>query len=114
MSDRRQRRISGQPSLSALAAFHRVARVVADVTGVPFRDIVANAGPGTMRRPAVRFARCTAIYLTVVHCNVQRQRLARSLGRVRRRIQDACALIEERRDSPDVDALIARMEAMLG
>ena len=113
MQSRRHRRSSGAVTLSAKAAFLRVAAVVAAVTGVPYRDIVEKAGPGTMRRPNVRFARTAAIYLTVTVKNVRQMRLARALQRHRHRIVFACHAIEEARDQPSLDELLSRMEEML-
>lgn len=100
-------------TVSALAAFHRVAIVVAGATGVPFCDIVGNAGPGTMRRPKVRFARAAALYLTVTCGNVRQMRLARALGRDRAKVVRHVQTIEDGRDAPALDALMARLEAML-
>jgi len=113
-NDRRQKRRGLVPTISALAAFHRCAHVVADVTGVPFRDIAGNAGPGTMRRPPVRFARAAALYLTVTSGDVRQGRLARALGRPRCKLVLHVQRIENDRDIPAIDALLARMEAMLG
>jgi hypothetical protein len=113
MISRRQKRQSGVVSLSAAAAFYRTARVVAQVTGVPFNDIVMNAGPGTMRRPPVRFARAAALYLTVTAQNVRQMRLARALKRDRRFLVKYVQRIEDDRDIPAIDELLTRMEAML-
>lgn len=109
-SRRRQLRWS---TAGARGAFLRVAAVVAAATGVAFNDIVLSTGPGTMRRARVRFARQAALYLTVTFLDVRAGTLARALGRPRWRISSACHAAEDARDRADVDALYARLEAML-
>lgn len=111
--NRHQRKLSKQASLSALGAFLRAGKVAAAVTGVPLADVVGNAGPGTMRRAPVRFARSAAIYLAVTALDVRQMRLARAIGRPRIRIVKACHHIEDARDRPEIDALLDRMERMI-
>lgn len=97
----------------ARGAYLRVAQLVAAVTDVPFGTIVARAGPGTMRRRDVRFARQATLYLTVTNCNVTMGALARALGRPRNRIRHAVQAAEDAREAAAVDAIYARLEEML-
>ncbi len=111
---RRRARISGNADLaSALAAFYRVAQLMADATGVSFSDIVSRATPGTMRRRKTRIARDCALYLTVTAIGIPASRLARALGRPRQRVCAACSRMEDARDRQSVEALLSRLEAVL-
>lgn len=113
MRGRRKRLETRRDTAGARAAWLRAARVVSEVTGVPFGLVVAPAGPGQMRRRTLRFARQAAIYLAVTGCNVRQADLARALGRPRVRILWACRAAESARDLAEIDLLFARMEAML-
>lgn len=97
----------------ARAAYLRVARIVAEQTGIGFADIIQPARAGTCRRRPLRFARQAAIYLTVTQCDVRQGTLARALRRPRVRIVMHCRSAEDARDDLAIDGLFARIEALI-
>lgn len=113
----KQSRPDRRPStLHAHAAYLRAAGVVAAVTGVSVRQLTERRPRG---RPRLRrgspdsFAVHAAIYLTIVHFNVQAAALARALGCHRWNISRFVQLVELERDRAGPDILLERMEAML-
>lgn len=100
----------------ARADFLRVAAIVSAATGVSMADIIEQqlrGRPNRSRKHPKTFARLATAYLTVTYCNVRQGTLARMLGRHRRRILDDVRRVEDARDTPQVDAFLERLEAML-
>lgn len=60
----------------------------------------------------VAFARQAAMYLAHVSFSLSYTEVGRAFGRDRTTAAHACRLIEERRDDPAVDALLAALEAV--
>lgn len=60
----------------------------------------------------VAFARQAAMYLAHVAFSLSYTEVGRAFGRDRTTAAHACRLIEERRDDPAVDALLAALEAV--
>lgn len=60
----------------------------------------------------VAFARQAAMYLAHVAFGLTYTEVGRAFGRDRTTAAHACRLIEERRDDPAVDALLAALEAV--
>jgi hypothetical protein len=58
-------------------------------------------------------ARQLAMYLTHVSYAMSLARVARVFGRDRSTVSHACHLIEDRRDDPDFDHMVARLEEAL-
>jgi chromosomal replication initiation ATPase DnaA len=81
-------------------------------------ELVAEAcheSPAAMlqrsRQGDVAFARQLAMYLTHVMLGLNLTEAGRLFGRDRTTVAHACGLIEDRRDDPDFEALVAGLEA---
>ena len=110
----RQQKIIDYSTARARRSFLRSAEIVADCTGVPFRELVkVNRIGRHSRRDGLVFARRAVIYLAVVAGDVRMASLARAIERPRRAVLKACRMAEEERDDFTIDALFDRMEAML-
>ena len=64
-------------------------------------------------RAAVAFARQTAMYLAHVHFGLTLSQVGRNFGRDRTTVAHACARIEDSRDDPKVETVLACLEAAL-
>lgn len=89
------------------ATFLRAAAVVANDVGLGVDEIISPRG-----WPAKR-ARQTAIYLTVVACNVARMQVARVAGVRLWTVQSALARLEDARDDPGVDRRLTQLEEVM-
>jgi len=67
----------------------------------------------TRSKAHIAFARQTAMYLAHVVGELSLTEVARGFARDRTTVSHACHLIEDRRDDPDFDARLERMEATL-
>lgn len=89
------------------------ARLAADVAGfglgVP-PDVILNGSRGSAE---VSFARHVAMYLCHVGFELSLTRVATAFGRDRSTVAHSCHLVEDRRDEPRFDALVASLESML-
>jgi len=75
-------------------------------------------GPAEIRaeqrgRAAAAFARQTAMYLAHVHFGLTLSQVGRNFGRDRTTVAHACARIEDCRDDPKVESVLACLEAAL-
>ncbi len=116
MWSRRARRERNCDMTRARARYMRAVTVVASVTGLAEDDITGRQHGSRPRRPRsspIGFARLVTIYLAVVALDARRSALARTLGRPRKAVSDACRVIEDARDRPAIDDLLTRLEAML-
>lgn len=83
--------------------------LVADAFAVP-----AEALAAATRGPAdVAFARQTAMYLAHVGLGATFSEVGRAFGRDRTTAAHACRTVEERRDDPRVETLVAGLERAL-
>jgi chromosomal replication initiation ATPase DnaA len=64
-------------------------------------------------RAAAAFARQTAMYLAHVHFGLTLSQVGRNFGRDRTTVAHACACIEDRREDPKVESVLACLEAAL-
>jgi chromosomal replication initiation ATPase DnaA len=64
-------------------------------------------------RAAAAFARQTAMYLAHVHFGLTLSQVGRNFGRDRTTVAHACARIEDSRDDPKVESVLACLEAAL-
>lgn len=64
----------------------------------------------TRRAPDAAFARQTAMYLAHVNLGLGFREVGVAFRRDRTTVMRACALVEERRDDPVVDALLGSLE----
>ena len=64
------------------------------------------------RAPAA-FARQTAMYLAHVHCGLNLSQVGRLFGRDRTTVAHACACVEDSRDDPKFERILACLETAL-
>lgn len=83
--------------------------VVAHVYGVPLEALLA----GTRRDRQAAEARQVAMYLAHVVCRMNKSSVARAFGRDRTTAHHACRRIEDLREDPDQDRLLAWLEVLL-
>lgn len=84
--------------------YRQAVRVVAREMGLRIRDIEAPRGR------AARRARQMAVYVASVAGDVPIRRLAPVVGVALSAAQRGVARAEDRRDAPDIDCLISRIE----
>lgn len=92
----------------------RLCDVVAVATAAAFAVPVGELVSATRRTPFVAFARQSAMYLAHVTFGLNYSEVARAFGRDRTTAAYACQLIEDRRDDPAVDAVLAPLEDACG
>ena len=98
-STRTAQRLCDLVSLATAAAF-----------AVPVGELIAE----TRRTPKAAFARQIAMYLAHVTFGLSYSDVGRAFRRDRTTAAYACRLIEERRDDPVVDAVLAMLEGACG
>lgn len=67
----------------------------------------------TRGRAAASFARQTAMYLAHVHFGMSLSEVGRTFGRDRTTVAHACARIEDLRDDPKIECILAYLESTL-
>ncbi len=92
---------------AAVAGF--IEAVVAAAFRMP-RDALRGANRG---RAEIAFARQVAMYLAHTHFGMPLARVGTAFGRDRTTAAHACHTVEERRDDPMVEDMLARLEAAL-
>jgi len=98
---------AGRPSRrQALRLCETAAAASASAFAVPVGELYA----ATRRSPYVALARQSAMYLSHTAFGVTLNEVATAFGRDRTTAAHACRLIEERRDDPAVDVLLASLE----
>jgi chromosomal replication initiation ATPase DnaA len=83
--------------------------LVAAASGIGLRELRASR----RGRAAAAFARQTAMYLAHVHLGLTLSQVGRSFGRDRTTVAHACACVEDRRDDPKFERVLACLEAAL-
>jgi len=112
----RRRQAAFQPP-SDLAAYLRVAALVATLTGLP-ADSFTFCGRRLCSRPkgaarSRQMAHLMTIYLTVTALNIRAARVARAAGMQRCNVSRLVRRAEDLRDDPAFDALLERLETRL-
>ncbi|MGE0752586.1 MAG: helix-turn-helix domain-containing protein [Variibacter sp.] len=82
---------------------------VAKAFGAPIDELRAP----TRRRAAVAQARQCVMYLAHTVLGASYSAIGEACGRHRRTVAKGCRSVEERRDDPAFDALLARLEAFV-
>ena len=106
-------RDQARPSVNAKTA-ERVCDLISLVTAAAFAVPVGELTSRTRGAPSTAFARQTAMYLAHVTLGLTYSQVGRAFGRDRTTAAYACQLIEERRDDPNVDAIINVLEHACG
>ena len=105
----RYRRRAAMDETEGESACRFIESLVASVLGVALGDIRSD-GRG---RAAVVSARHAAMYLAHVGLGICLSRVAEHFGRDRTTVAYACARMEDRRDNPRIDCVLACLEAAL-
>ena len=98
-----------RPALSGRTAL-RLCDAAALATAAAFAVPVGELRATTRRSSYVAFARQSAMYLSHVAFGVNLSTVGRAFGRDRTTAAHACRLIEDRRDDPAVEAVLASLE----
>ena len=99
---------AGQPSARTA---RRLCDAAAVATAAAFAVPVGELQAATRRSSYVALARQSAMYLSHVAFGVNLSAVGRAFGRDRTTAAHACRLIEERRDDPAIDAVLASLES---
>jgi chromosomal replication initiation ATPase DnaA len=90
--------------------FGSIETAVANAFAVPLAELRAP----TRRTASAAFARQTAIYLAHTLMGLSYSAVARAVGRDRTTVAHACRVLEQRRDDPAIDAIVVRLEHVVG
>lgn len=101
------------PRLSAGTA-RRLCDVAALATAAAFAVPVGELRAETRRSSYIAFARQSAMYLAHVSFGVSLSEVGRAFGRDRTTAAHACSLVEDRRDDPAIDTVLAALENACG
>jgi hypothetical protein len=82
------------------------------VAGALGASLAELRGEKRGRAPAA-FARQTAMYLAHVHCGMSLSLVGRLFGRDRTTVAHACACVEDSRDDPKFERILACLESTL-
>lgn len=102
-----------RPSASAKTA-QRLCDLASLATAAAFAVPIGELIAETRRAPATAFARQSAMYLAHVAFGLSFTEVGRAFGRDRTTAAYACRLIEEQRDDPALDAVLASLEGVCG
>lgn len=97
----------GDPGSTSLC--RSIQAVVSTSLGIGMPELRAHQ----RGRAAAAFARQTAMYLAHVHFGLTLSQVGRNFGRDRTTVAHACARIEDSRDDPKVESVLACLEAAL-
>ena len=92
---------------------HHLRRVLEEAVAPAFAVGRARLWAGTRGSPREALARQVAMYLAHVGFGLTLAEVARLFGRVRKTVQHACALVEDRRDCPTFDRSLELLERAL-
>ncbi len=73
----------------------------------------AELGAATRRSPRAAFARQVAMYLTHVVCGMSMTEVGALFSRDRTTVAHACEVVEDRRDDPELDSRVERLECAI-
>lgn len=104
---------SGERAPSGRTA-QRLCDLAAIATAAAFALPVAELRAATRRTPYVAFARQSAMYLAHVSFGLRYGDVGAAFGRDRTTAARACRLVEDRRDDPAIDGLLASLECACG
>lgn len=88
---------------------HFIEALVAGALGIGLAELRAEK----RGRAAAAFARQTAMYLAHVHFGLSLSDVGRNFGRDRTTVAHACARVEDSRDDPKIESVLACLEASL-
>ncbi len=88
-------------------------RFVEALVGVALGVALADMRRSSRGRAPAAFARQTAMYLAHVHLGLSLERVGEHFGRDRTTVAHACARVEDSRDDPNRDRIVACLELAL-
>lgn len=100
---------SGTGAEGSTSLCRSIEAIVSTALGIGLAELRANQ----RGRAAAAFARQTAMYLAHVHFGLTLSQVGRNFGRDRTTVAYACARIEDSRDDPRVESVLACLEAAL-
>lgn len=93
--------------------FGQLRKVIDPAVALVFEVEPHDLGAATRRSPRVAFARQVAMYLTHVVCGLSMTEVGVLFSRDRTTVAHACEVVEDRRDNPDLDRRLERLECAI-
>ena len=88
-------------------------QVIDPAVALVFEVDPAELGATTRRSPRAAFARQVAMYLTHVVCGLSMTEVGALFSRDRTTVAQACEVVEDRRDDPELDSRVERLECAI-
>ncbi len=88
-------------------------QVIDPAVALVFEVDPAELGAATRRSPRAAFARQVAMYLTHVVCGMSMTEVGALFSRDRTTVAHACEVVEDRRDDPELDSRVERLECAI-
>lgn len=85
-------------------------QVIDPAVALVFEVDPTELGAATRRSPRAAFARQVAMYLTHVVCGLSMTEVGALFSRDRTTVAHACEVVEDRRDDPELDSRVERLE----
>jgi len=94
-------------------AYDSVCRCIETLVSATLGTTLAELRATSRGRASAAFARQTAMYLAHVHFGLSLSQVGRNFGRDRTTVAHACACVEDSRDDPKFERVLACLEAAL-
>ena len=88
-------------------------QVIDPAVALVFEVDPMELGATTRRSPRAAFARQVAMYLTHVVCGLSMTEVGELFSRDRTTVAHACEVVEDRRDDPELDGRVERLECAI-
>lgn len=85
-------------------------QVIDPAVALVFEVDLTELGAATRRSPRAAFARQVAMYLTHVVCGLSMTEVGALFSRDRTTVAHVCEVVEDRRDDPELDSRVERLE----
>ena len=95
------------------SARSRLRLVIDPVVALVFEVDPSELGAATRRSTRAAFARQVAMYLTHVVCGLSMTEVGALFARDRTTVAHACEVVEDRRDDPELDSRVERLECAI-
>ncbi len=96
-----------------VGTFSKVRKVIDPAVALIFEVEPLDLGAATRRSPRVAFARQVSMYLAHVVCGLSMTEVGALFARDRTTVAHACEVVEDRRDDPDLDGRLERLECAI-
>lgn len=93
--------------------FSKVRKVIDPAVALIFEVEPRDLGAPTRRSPRAAFARQVSMYLAHVVCGLSMTEVGVLFARDRTTVAHACEVVEDRRDDPDLDGRLERLECAI-